>query len=178
MITLLFGPMFSGKTTSLLAYERRFLIAKKHCILIKWSGDNRYTIEDKIITHGGISNTKQAKVYNVTYLSQLKQECPELEEVNCILIDEGQFFPDLVEFVKEHMHKKSIIISGLSGDYMQRPFKVISDIIPLATEIVHVKSICTSCGKDAAYTIRISTEQEQTIVGADDKYQPRCLDCL
>ena len=168
------GPMFSGKTTTLLSHERRYQIAGKQCILVKWDKDTRYSKEDLIITHDGARNTGKTPVYSVATLSQL----PDLSQVDVIMIDEGQFYPDLGEFCRQWHTKKTIVISCLSGDYRQIPFGSIVDVLGLADNIIHVKAICTKCGYDAPYTIRTGESTEQTLVGAEELYQPRCGSCL
>jgi thymidine kinase len=172
MITLVFGPMFSGKTTYLLAWERRFLIAKKRVLIVKWEGDRRYS-DTQVLTHDGQAN--QGKVINAERLSEIDRDL--IDNVDAVLIDEGQFFPDLGEWCRAH-NDKTIVIAGLSGDYKQEPFRSIVDVMSLCDNIVHIKSICSKCGADAAFTVRLSEEKEQTVVGSSDKYQPRCGKCL
>lgn len=50
-LQLIFGPMFSGKTTELMRRIKRYEIAKKKCLVIKYGADSRYTDEDKAVTH-------------------------------------------------------------------------------------------------------------------------------
>jgi thymidine kinase len=50
MIQLIIGPMFAGKSSELLRRMKRFEYAKKKCIYIKHSIDDRYE-EDHISTH-------------------------------------------------------------------------------------------------------------------------------
>lgn len=49
-IQLIFGPMFSGKTTELLRRIKRFSIARRRCLVIKYAKDTRYS-EDGVSTH-------------------------------------------------------------------------------------------------------------------------------
>jgi len=49
-IHLILGPMFSGKTTELLRQLKRHSIAQHKCLLIKYAGDTRYSIE-AVSTH-------------------------------------------------------------------------------------------------------------------------------
>ena len=173
MITLIIGPMFSGKTTLLLGYERRFRIAKQQVLLVKYSEDNRYST-NSIVSHDGVSSTNQT--FNTTKLSDISSDV--LASVDTILIDEGQFFEDLHPFCELHGDSKQIIISGLSGDYKRQPFQPIADLIPLADTIQHCKGICASCGADAPYSKRLSAESSQKVIGGIDKYQPCCRKCF
>jgi thymidine kinase len=51
MIELILGPMFSGKSSELLRKVRRFEVAKKRCLVINYTHDNRYSNEDVMSTH-------------------------------------------------------------------------------------------------------------------------------
>jgi thymidine kinase len=177
MLTLIMGPMQSGKSTLLLAYERRFHFAKKRMILVKWSGDNRYTSEAKIITHDGISNNVHYKVYTVSKLAEL-EGLVNINDVDVILIDEGQFYPDLKDFCDKVANQCQIVVSCLSGDFKQRPFQSVVDVLGMADNIIHQKSICTLCGMDAPFTVRMIESQEQILVGDGSMYEPRCRECL
>ena len=49
-LALIMGPMFSGKTTELQRRIRRFRIARKRVLTLKYSGDTRYS-EEAMATH-------------------------------------------------------------------------------------------------------------------------------
>ncbi len=49
-IQIIFGPMFSGKTTELLRRVRRFEFARQKCLIIKYARDTRYSVES-VSTH-------------------------------------------------------------------------------------------------------------------------------
>jgi len=49
-IQLVIGPMFSGKSSELLRRIRRYTIAKRTCMVIKYSKDTRYS-NDNLATH-------------------------------------------------------------------------------------------------------------------------------
>ena len=49
-LQVIFGPMFSGKTTELMRRIRRYKIAQRKCLVIKYKADTRYS-EDKASTH-------------------------------------------------------------------------------------------------------------------------------
>lgn len=50
-LTLILGPMFSGKSTEMLRYVRKSNIQKKKTVVVKYVSDNRYTHESKVVTH-------------------------------------------------------------------------------------------------------------------------------
>jgi thymidine kinase len=51
VIEVIFGPMFSGKSTELMRRVNRWKISKKNCLVINYSGDSRYTDEAFVATH-------------------------------------------------------------------------------------------------------------------------------
>jgi thymidine kinase len=73
---------------------------------------------------------------------------------------------------------KDILISALSGTFMREPFEVISKMISKADHIVHLKSICYYCTKEAAFSLRCSTENSEILIGGLDKYKPVCRKCF
>ena len=49
-IQVIFGPMFSGKTTELIRRLKRYQIANHKCLIFKYTKDERYG-KDGIVTH-------------------------------------------------------------------------------------------------------------------------------
>ena len=64
-----------------------------------------------------------------------------------ILINEGQFFPDLYESVKWLVNekKKYVTICGLDGDFKRAKFGTLLDLIPLCDNVTKLTSLCVSC---------------------------------
>lgn len=171
-VTLIIGPMFSGKSTYLLSFETRYLLAKKRILMVKHAFDaSRYSATN-IATHEGALSKK--KCLNLTKCSDIS-----LDDVDVVLIDEGQFFDDLGDWLKTVTNRKGlyVVIAGLSGDYKQQIFQPIAEALSQADKIIHLQSICSLCGNDAPFTIRLSDETSQTLVGSSDVYQPRCRQC-
>jgi thymidine kinase len=96
-----------------------------------------------------------------------------------ILINEGQFFPDLEEFVKKILlNDKKVYICGLDGDFERKKFGQILDLIPLCDKVTKLTSLCSICknGTPGIFSKRITSEKEQTVVGSDN-YIPVCRKC-
>jgi thymidine kinase len=101
-----------------------------------------------------------------------------------IVIDEGQFFEDIVEFVKRvvDIDGKNCIVVGLDGDAQRKPFGHILEIIPLSNKVTKLTSMCAYCkdGTPAIFTLAIDNTTVETIdngdvcVGGADKYVPVC----
>jgi thymidine kinase len=98
---------------------------------------------------------------------------------NVILINEGQFFPDLEKFVKNLLEDdKKIYVCGLDGDFERKKFGKLLDLIPLCDKVTKLTSLCSMCknGTPGIFSKRISEETEQTIVGSTN-YIPVCRKC-
>ncbi len=173
-VDLILGPMFSGKTTTLLSYEKKFQITKKKYICINHSFDKRYNSEGKLATHDG--NTSKGNILSVSELSEI--ETLILDEFDAFIIDEVQFFKDIDIFVNYWASQGKIIVcAGLSSDYKLEPFENISALISKCDHIQHLTALCMDCGNPASFTERSVKNEEQTLVGTDDIYKPKCRKC-
>ena len=176
MITLIIGPMFSSKSTTLLSFERRFIILKKKYLCINHSFDTRYNDEGKITTHDGTSSTSGSNTV-CHELSHLKDE--ELNEFEAFIIDESQFFDDIDIFADKWANLGKIIVcAGLNSDFKKEPFENISKLLAKADKVIHLNSICEKCGSDAPFTKRTIQNAEKTLIGGIESYVPRCRKCF
>jgi len=96
------------------------------------------------------------------------------------LINEGQFFPDLYDCVKElvNIYHKKVYVCGLDSDYRMEKFGQILDLIPISDNVKKYKAICAICknGTKAIFSKRITKEKEQKIIGTNN-YIPVCRKC-
>ena len=102
-----------------------------------------------------------------------------LKNSKVILINEGQFFPDLYEVVIDMLKEnKRVYICGLDGDFERKKFGSILDLIPYCDSITKLTSLCSLCknGTRAIYSMRLTNEKQQTLVGSDN-YIPVCRKC-
>ncbi|MCH2021770.1 MAG: thymidine kinase [Saprospiraceae bacterium] len=165
-LNLIMGPMFSGKSTILLTRYRRYQIAGKKCLLIKYAKDSRYTdSEEMLVTHDQIS-------YRATSCNKLAEVHDYVQDYDVICIDEIQFYEDASYYCDLWANSNKIVeVCGLNGDYQRKPFEQISILVPLADDISFVTAVCKATGKDACFTMRLSDEKEQEVIGSTDKYQ-------
>ncbi|XP_065191590.1 thymidine kinase, cytosolic-like [Sycon ciliatum] len=173
-IQVIIGPMFSGKTTELIRRIRRFEVAQHKALLIKYDQDNRYDNEC-VATHDRhlASNTKTTK--SSTLLPLMKQAI----KFNVVGIDEGQFFPDIVEFCETlARHGKTVIVAALDGTFQRQAFGDVLNLIPLAESVVKLKAVCMHCCQDASFTRRLGQETEVEVIGGADKYVAVCRKCF
>ncbi|KAK7303390.1 hypothetical protein RJT34_14295 [Clitoria ternatea] len=172
-IHVIVGPMFAGKTTSLLSRIQSETASGRNVAIIKSSKDTRYGL-DSIVTHDGA----KLPCWALTNLSsfKLKFGVDAYEQLDVIGIDEAQFFDDLYEFCREAADHdgKTVIVAGLDGNYMRRSFGSVLDIIPLADSVTKLTARCEMCGKRAFFTLRKTQETQIELIGGVDVYMPVC----
>ncbi|XP_042219471.1 thymidine kinase, cytosolic-like isoform X2 [Homarus americanus] len=168
---IIFGPMFSGKTTELMRRLKRYQISTHKCLVIKYSNDIRYD-SNGIATH----DNQVLPALSVTSLGELKDNA---EKYSVIGIDEGQFFPDIVEFAEEMANNgKIVIVAALDGTYQRLGFGSILQLVPLAESVVKLTAVCMICYEEASYTKRTSSETAVEVIGGCDKYIATCRRCF
>ena len=170
-IKLIIGPIFSGKSTMLTDTVRKFVYKGMKTVLVNFAADKRYDKEGKIVTH------EQVK-YNALSCYQLQDNFIELMKYDVIGIDEGQFFPDLVE-VSETLCRngKIVVVSALSGNFKMEPFENVSKLISKADKIKLLKAYCYFCHKRAGFSLRTVRNDKEILIGASDMYRPVCKAC-
>jgi len=168
-LEVILGPMFSGKTTALI---EQYNSNETKAVAINFSGDNRYH-ESKLSTH----DLKMIECVNSNELLPLKTN-NEIIQSDTILINEGQFFPDLVKFVSfmVDVYKKRVIVCGLDSDFQRNKFGVILDLIPLCDKVTKLKGKCNDCDNKSIFSYRLSKEEEQVVIGSNN-YIPLCRNC-
>lgn len=94
-------------------------------------------------------------------------------------IDEGQFFPDIVE-ISEKLANEGVvvIIAALDGTFQRKPFNKILSLVPLAEQVTKLSAVCIDCGKEAAFTRRTVASQEVELIGGEESYKPVCRKCF
>ena len=74
-------------------------------------------------------------------------------------IDEGSFFPDIVEFCEEQANSgKVVIVASLDGTFQRKEFGSILQLVPLAEEVSKLTAVCTLCAAPASFSRRIGSE--------------------
>lgn len=96
-----------------------------------------------------------------------------------VAIDEGQFFPDVVE-ISEKLANEGVVvvIAALDGTFQRKPFGEILSLVPLAEQVVKLSAVCIECGNEAAFTRRTVDSQEVELIGGEEIYKPVCRNCF
>ncbi|KAJ6332350.1 hypothetical protein OIU76_010687 [Salix suchowensis] len=172
-IHVIVGPMFSGKTTTLLRRVQAEINDGRNVAIIKSNKDDRYGL-DSVVTHDGIKLPCCAMPNLSSFRQKFGQDA--YDQLDVIGIDEAQFFEDLYDFchdVADH-EGKTVIVAGLDGDYLRRSFGSVLDIIPLADSVTKLSARCEICGKRAFFTLRKTEETQTELIGGADVYMPVC----
>lgn len=172
-IHLIMGPMYCNKTTYLQYLIRRYQIANKRCVCIKFQGDQRYSTSDEIVTHD------QRKIPALACVNLKRMwDHPLIQTAEVIGVDEGQFLKGLVWFCeKAANHGKVVIVSALNGDYRRHAFRRVAKLIPRCEFIDKQAAVCRGCNGEAHFTYRFSHEKEVEVIGSTDKYVSLCREC-
>lgn len=187
-LELIIGPMFSGKTTELLEIYKKCKFCSIPVSIINHSCDKRYH-DTMISSHDKImAPCLQAKNLNDIWLNNCFTETGNysdnyahkfLIKSHVILINEGQFFPDLYEAVVDMLkNNKKVYICGLDGDFERKKFGSILELIPICDKVTKLTSLCSLCkdGTPGIFSMRLTQETEQTVVGSEN-YIPVCRKC-
>jgi thymidine kinase len=167
--------MFSGKTSSLINTYRHYNFCKIPVAVITHLSDKRY--DDSLLsTHDKVTiDCIFTDSLNSLFLSE------DLIQKNQIfLINEAQFFTDLKEFVNALLEKgKKVYLYGLDGDFQKKQFGQIIDLIPICDKIRKLNALCAKCcdGTPGIFSMRLTEEKNQFLIGGADKYIPVCRNC-
>lgn len=163
--------MFSGKSTELLRNIRRYNFKRMSTVVVAFELDDRYSSLEKVVTHDKFE-------YPAIKCSRISEIREKLDPYEVIGIDEGQFYPDLVEQCEELANSgKIVIISALSGNFKREPFEVVAKLVPKCESIQTISAICYNCNDEASYSLRITRDEEEIVIGGANMYKPACRSC-
>lgn len=175
-LELAIGPMFASKTSWLIQLYNQYKVYTDKIVVINYNADKRYGENNvTMCTHdrNTIPCLHTEKLYDLNILER---------DIDIILVNEGQFFQDLVEWTKEMVDKKGkkVYICGLDGDYKREKFGDILELIPLCDKVTKLTALCGVCkdGTKAIFTKRITNSKEQVLIGEKEHYLPVCRKCF
>lgn len=176
-LELIVGPMFAGKTSTLLGIIHRYNVIGYKCLAVTHSSDTRYSDTAVLMSH----NKEQLPAYATDVLTAVREH-PDYANSQVIAIEEAHFFEDLYDFVYNAVEndKKNVIVVGLNGDYLRRPIGQLSLLYPLADSIHKIDALCTYCPQptNAIFTkhrvaVTVKTDS-QILVGGANIYEAVC----
>jgi thymidine kinase len=172
-ITLILGPMFSGKTKKLIETQRSIVATN---ITVKPALDTRYS-ETEVVAHSG----ERSRATALTNLEQIVPWVAGEPRGVGIFVDEGQFFADLapsaVKLADEY--GAHVFIAALNGTAERAAWPSVAELLPHVSEIIWCAG--TKCGKcdccDACFTKRLGKLTHEVDIGGADKYAAACRGC-
>ena len=171
-LSVLIGCMFAQKTTELLRRVRRYQSIGYKVLVINYIGDTRYG-KECIASH----DKEVEKAICVSTLAEV-DHMVHSQAFQVIVIDEGQFFPDLFQYVTMWADTLPvhIVIAGLDGTSERKPFGDMLNLIPHAEEVERLTAFCSVCcnGTIATYSQYKGATKEEVVIGGTEIYRPVC----
>ena len=174
-LTLVCGPMYAGKTSHLISTYNKH---KANAIVVNFCDDNRYS-KTLLSNHDKVM-IPCIKVHKLAELDKMLEIVLFKDAIQTILVDEGQFYSDLVPQVLKFLEQwnKDVFVYGLDSDFRRQKFGAILDLVPHAD---HVEKLRANCGKCCAknmamYSFRLTNEDDVVVIG-NSNYIPLCRKC-
>jgi thymidine kinase len=167
-LTVICGPMFAGKTTSLIQ-----IATQAEATVFKPAFDTRYAVAE-CVSHDG----ECIKAHAIASLKDIA-EVGDTKGPYCI--DEAQFFDedrydgDFVDDLETLLsHGIDIYVVGLDLMANGKPFPVMSRLLAMADSVSKISANCHICKGRATKTFRRDGSSLDIDLGADDLYEARC----
>lgn len=182
-ITLIVGPMFSGKTSEMQQRIVNAIIAGRTAVVFTPERDTRNASAPVVVSHSGTSIGAIRAQRLADVVSSVPKGCKAL-----VGIDEGQFFDDLAPFCDAcAAGGVDVVVAALNSDAHRRPWQSVARLFPLADNIVFRHATCVRCQSQSASRSRVIAPLEQdgtsnarvpfVLVGADETYVSTCSAC-
>ena len=178
-LELLIGPMFAGKSSAIQSIVRRHESMGWKVFVVTNSMDTRYSDAPAVVNHDKIAIPAVAVKSLLPLLTSAEYLCARL-----VVIEEAQFFPDILEFVRNVVDRdrKHCVVVGLDGDAERRPFGQVLDLVPHCDRVTKLTAMCKRCGDGtpALFTFAAASRAAEAnatgvpCVGSDDLYVPLC----
>jgi thymidine kinase len=182
---VIYGPMKSGKTSRLLQLYKQFKFCEVPVMVINHCMDTRYS-ETQLSSHDQImipciSSMRLKDIIDISKKNIFESgtHIDEFAASDVILINEAQFFEDIVSWVTiaVEKYKKSVYVCGLNSDFRRKPFGNWLDLELICDKVTQLHSWCGLCKKQQAlFSHRLTHETEKIVIGSDN-YISVCRKC-
>lgn len=178
-LELLIGPMFAGKSSAIQSIVRRHQALGWSVFVITHAMDTRYSESPMIVNH----DQQTMPAVSSDSLTPLLEN-PDYKSSKLVIVEEAQFFPDLLPFVLNTVDKerKHCVVVGLDGDADRKPFGKVLDLIPYCDKVTKMTALCKWCadGTPALFSYAHKLDKTSTAVtgapcvGGEERYVPLC----
>lgn len=166
--------MWAGKTTELLKRVERYELKGRNVVLFKPSIDDRYS-NNEVVSHTGEKKIAIPIVEGKDILINLS-ECEVTP--NVVAVDEAFMVKDIAEtLIWLFRGGVTIVIATLDLSFKGKSLRETEKMLTWTTELHKCTAVCTVCGRDALYTYRKTTDDDDIMVGGKEIYSPRCFSC-
>lgn len=175
-LTVICGPMFSGKTLTLL--KKIDYLERKNASFEVFVPDVVAKNDDNSLISQGICDTPiQVEAEGVKNSTEILEYWKD-NHYEYVLIDEAQFFDSsLVENLEEIIQGGSnVVIAGIEVDFQAKPFMPVPRLMAIADVIEKQTSLCEieGCTNEAVRTMRTSESTKRILVGGKEDYKAVC----
>jgi thymidine kinase len=178
-LTVFSGPMFAGKTTSLIgAVNAAVAEGGRSVVIVKPAMDNRYA-ENAIVTHDGVAHVAVPVASAHDVFAAIAAAAGDGGPVH-LFADEVQFmdapyfkgdFHIVVHTLLQAGH--AITCGGLDLDWRGLPFEVTARLLAMADHVTKLTARCAVTGQKAQKTYKRVVDDARVALGAAETYEPR-----
>jgi thymidine kinase len=174
-------------TIQLLNRLERHYRAKRNCVVIQHAFDKRY---EHLVKSGGLVCNNGTENTTIPVIRTDLLGSVDVSGYDVIGVNEAQFYPDLLIVDDWARNGKIVIVDGLDGDTARDNFGQIYKLMPKCEQITKLSAVCTFCGKDAPFTVKIGNSQHtvqyvsgtniapiKVDIGDSSVYTPVCRQC-
>ena len=169
-LTLITGPMFSGKSTELIRCVEKYIIGGYKVLVIKPGKDTRQRYVKS--RFGKELECKQAE--------HADDIVSMAEPYEVVAIDEAQFLPGIHHCVDKLLKNgKRVFVAGLDVQSEGKWFGDVFALLAWASEVIKLTAVCEDCKNDSAIrTVIRNGPQGDGGIGNAEKYKPVCITCF
>lgn len=191
MLRVVFGPMFAGKTSTLLSRARQAVGDGRQVVVVNHASDTRGGPPTELRTHDGRALSGIAP--GARALAAERAGAVALAAETDIFVDEGQFFDDVAERAEAWLAEgRDVTVASLYEDCWLRPFPAALALERLAArvpaEVLRLEAACAGCGRPARHTTRTAARGAAAcaaapaggvsiFVGGSEAYRAACDGC-
>lgn len=183
-LTVICGPMFSGKSRELIRLVHIAELAGQEAALFKPRVDTRYSSSD-VASHDGFRRGAIA-VDTAREILSVVRGLPVTPDV--VAIDEAQFFdaglPAVCLWLVDRGRR--VAVAGLDRNFRGEPFGSMPDLLACADEVMKLRAVCMRC-RDPRVTATLPQrlidgrpapyDSPEILVGGAEYYEARCPNC-
>ncbi|MGI5187582.1 thymidine kinase [Promicromonospora sp. CA-289599] len=188
------GPMFAGKSEELLRRVRRARIARRGVLVVSHALDARRGL-GRVTSHSG-QGVPSRTVSDAAEILALLDAGADVgdetgTEIELVAVDEAQFFGAALVPVASELARRGfvVVVAGLSVTFDGQPFSPLPELMALAESVEKLTAVCSVCGADAAFHVRVPGAPPVTDVdaaagdalvpvaahvGGSESYEARC----